>query len=783
MKPQNLYTFFKQHPVFRFVCIIELIILAWVASQCLRPAYSLLFTTACLIPSEVQNAAIRLVKETDASYYEITSQETLSETVLSTDRFLLYPGAYSIKITYLSDAADDPENSVTNSMGSLSLNSSHHSSCFNFNSLALRDSYTEESQTVQINSPIAIDDLNMSIAYTGVGTLAVRNIEVSEIISYKYMFMAIITSVFLLLNFIMLKFIRGEFRITHGVLCLICLTAALPFASDFSYSGHDIGFHLNRIVCLSDELKLGNIFPAIFSTALNGYGYANPLFYGQFFLYIPAILYCCGFSLTFAYNTYIVLFSVACCLIMYYSSMQIFKRAKPSLLSSALYTLSAVRLTNIFTRSAVGEFSAQTFLPLVVLGFYNIYSAQNNEKLPLKKYLPIVVGLTGILLSHTLSILMCSLLILGFCVFNLKQTLKKNRMAALCKAAILTILVNLSTLIPFIDSYSMDLIVSRKTNYIQGTGTYPIQLFNIIVNNFQQSNVSGTAANEMSLSIGFSITLGLLLYVFFLIGKSEADKKSCISKFAKICFLFTCITLFLSTGYMPYDALDFLPENIYSLLTTYQFSWRWLVFATLFGVYCTAYTVEACKKAAFSEYAADLAFCAVIAILSINTGQIYADQLKTSPLDKYSNNSYSYNMNVGNGEYLLSGDYNDNPLHNYAKPDYDATAVNLYDYKRTGTSADFYVQNTSGSSETVILPIICYDNYHTYDKNGTTINISKNADSRIAVEIPAGYDGNIQIRYNFPYHWKTAIFISVITILSIAVYHIIRHYKKKIYRI
>ncbi|MCD8377048.1 MAG: hypothetical protein LUD69_08900 [Oscillospiraceae bacterium] len=773
---RNLCRRMKRHPVFGAICVVEVLILAWIVSQCLRPAYNLAFTASDFT---VLDSDVQLVQTDDESYYEITNEDAVdSIKILSVDDFKLYPGAYNVTISYASDTADDPEDSLANSTGSLTLNSAKHGTSYcAFNQLSLRDALTEESQTVQINSPVALEDMSLSILYNGAGTLSIYSIELSEIVVYKYVLLAIMALLFLLLDAAVLSFGRGIFRMKDGILCLICLAAALPFLANFVYSGHDITFHLNRIVCLADELKQGNYFPAIFSTALNGYGYANPLFYGQVFLYLPAVLYCCGFSLTFSYNVYIILFSVATCLIMYGSSLRIFKKARPALLCAALYTLSAVRLTNIFTRSALGEFTAQTFLPLVILGVYNIYSAERGETLTLKKYLPLIAGFTGVFLSHTLTALMCALLLVAFCIVNLKKTLEKTRMAALCKAAGLTLLINLSSLVPFIDSYSMNLAVKDKVNYIQGHGTYLVQLFNVIVDNFQQSSVSNTAGNEMSFSIGFSITLGLILYVFCLVRGRKAHTKSPVFTFSKLCFAFTLATLLLSLREMPYNALDFLPETLYSLLTVYQFPWRWLVFATLFGTYCTAYAVGSMEKFSIQKYTPALALFAVAAALCVNTGQIYADQLRTSTLATCSNNSYSYNMGIGAGEYLLVSSISSE--YNYAALIYNEDAVTVSDYERDGTTAVFYAQNASDTSETVLLPMICYDNYRAYDGAGAELAVSCGDNNRIAVEIPANYAGTVQVRYHFPFLWRAAIFISVITLLSVLGYGVCRRLKKK----
>lgn len=750
--------------------------LALVVRQCLREPYDVFFAAADLQSYTASEYNMELIDEGE-EYYRIENEETIDEVkTLSTEVFALRPGAYTVTVKYDSDTSADSLDSYANSTGTLSLSSIHHGMSVTFNDLKLRDAYTEESQSVQVNSLRTLMDLNMSVSFSGGGTLKIYSIQITEIVVYKYLLLAIMFVIFLLLDFIVLKFMNGAFGLSEGVLCLICLVAVLPFLTDFSYYGDDLYYHMNRIVCLSDEIKMGNYFPAIFSTALNGYGYANPLFYGQLFLYIPAILYTCGFSLTASYNAYIMLFSVATCLIMYYSALRIFKRKRCAVTAAALYTLSAVRLTNIFSRSAVGEFSAQTFLPLIVLGFYNVYTAKDGEKITLKRYAPIIIGLSGVLLTHTLSIMMSAILIVGFCIFAWKKTFQPKRFLALLKAAVLTLLVNLSFLVPFIDSYSMDLNVGNYKYYIQSSGVYLIQLFNVIVDGSQRGSVNKTASNEMSLSIGFSITLGLLLYVFFLAcrDKKTVDKNEKTFQLSKACFAFTCITLFLATIYMPYDELDFLPEIIYSFITTIQFTWRWLIFATLFGTYVTVYAMFHIENSSLKKYQgiSVLSCFSIIAALTLNTGQLYADQLQRNGIVRLSNNSYEYNMNVGTLYFIRSEDSNVSKTSNYyhAALLYDESAIEVSDYSRDGTTAEFYVINDSDSAQSVVLPMICYDNYVAYDANNTMLEITKGTNSRISVEVPAGYEGTIKVVYRFPYRWIAAITISIAVLIYIAIY-------------
>ncbi|MCD7818218.1 MAG: hypothetical protein LUH07_04110 [Lachnospiraceae bacterium] len=503
------------------------------------------------------------------------------------------------------------------------------------------------------------------------------------------------------------------------------------------------------------------------------------MYYGQILLYIPALLYNCGLSLTEAYNVYICLISVGTCLITYYCARKIFSGTNAALTAAALYTLSAVRLTNIFTRAAVGEYTAQMFLPLVFLGFYQIYTAPEKEKITFRRYWPVVIGLTGLVVSHLLSVVMCAMIILVFCVMMMKKTLQKTRLTALIRAALLTILISLAQLVPMLSSMSMDINAFYNTNYIQKSGAYLLQILNPVVNNYQvSSDESGYAFYEMSYSIGFSITLGLILFVVWMIRRKRREaQKEDGSAFAAICFCSTILMIFLSTKAFFYDYLDFLPDKIYSILTVYQFPWRWMSFAALFGVFCTATVVDS------KEF--DRMFTAVPltlllgAILVVNTGQIYSDQMSTSDNTIYQNKYYLDFAAMP--EYLPYGTNVD--LLYITDLIYDEEFAVAENYIYEDNQWKLSVQNFSEETITIDIPVLNYDHYAAYDTaTGESIAIENGENSRIRLCIPANYTGTIAVKYELPFLWRLAIALSLITDAALAGYLIFlkrkRHLRK-----
>ncbi len=619
------------------------------------------------------------------------------------------------------------------------------------------------------------------MTFFGLGNLTISSVEVTEINAYRYLVFLGILLIFVLIDRgVYLLFADQNFYREKelGVLFAICAAASLPFVADWVFLGENTGEYAYKIVLLAEELSNGNYFPAIYSAALNGYGYASPLFSGQLFWYFPAILYNCGFSLTFVYNFHLIILSVMTCLLTYWCGMQIFRKSNPALLAAAMYTLSAVRLTDILTRADLDIVAAQTFLPLVLLGFYRIYSVRKEEKIGVRDYWPAAVGLTAVIAAHRTTAFMAVMMIFVFCLILLRKTLEKRRFFALLKTAGLTLLMSLAVWLPGLTLRNMDFNKNHVSYTIQSSGAYLVQLFNAIVNNYQASDVAGSASNELSLSVGFSVTLGLVLFLVYIFkirkdGCQDAENKS----FAKVCWVLSVVSLFLSTVYMFYDSLDFLPDRLYSLLTSYQYPWRWLSFAVLFGVFCTA---AVAASAELKEIFFGVSPCVVLCVaLTLNTGQIYADQLRTSEMSELTGNLEANYGKIGDGEYLLYP--TDTSTLVYSALIYDESAVSVSGYCYEENGWRLWVENLSGEDTAVDIPVFNYKYYYACDtQTGEEIEITTGENQRIRLHIPSDYSGTITVRYQIPLLWRLAIAVSAVTDLFLAVYFLAGKKKKAV---
>ena len=117
------------------------------------------------------------------------------------------------------------------------------------------------------------------------------------------------------------------------------------------------------------------------SNAWYGHGYVSPLFYGDIFLYIPALLFLAGVPIFRVVNIYVLLVNLTTVLLCYYSFKGLFKDKYWGMFATICYALAGYRLTNIYVRSALGEYTAMAFLPLCIYGLYRIYVNKTEKSI------------------------------------------------------------------------------------------------------------------------------------------------------------------------------------------------------------------------------------------------------------------------------------------------------------------------------------------------------------------------------------------------------------------
>ncbi|MBC5580324.1 hypothetical protein H8S23_02280 [Anaerofilum sp. BX8] len=324
------------------------------------------------------------------------------------------------------------------------------------------------------------------------------------------------------------------------------------------FYGNDLPFHLWRIEFIKEGLKDGQFFLKIIPEALEGYGYPVNLFYSGFFLLIPAALAACGLSVITSYKLFLVLIICSAMFTCFYAVYKISQNRRTALLAVFLYIGSAYFETDLYSRAALGETQAFVFLPLVVVGFYEILWGDE------KNISPLVIGFGGLLLSHLLTFFLAFLLGAFVCAIAVRRFfLEPKRFQNLFKAAVITVLLTAFFLFPLIEQMSAQLLRGKATHYGEYAQNRTMRLRNLF---FMVS------PPELYAPVAGVTFLGVLALRFFCGSpKTQAAKKRDLFYLMGIACLFACTSLF------PWSFFEKLPG-----LDAIQFPWRFLLFATLF---------------------------------------------------------------------------------------------------------------------------------------------------------------------------------------------------------
>lgn len=230
------------------------------------------------------------------------------------------------------------------------------------------------------------------------------------------------------------------------------------------------------------------------------------------------------------------------------------KMKQPSsaaIISAVLYTFSMPRSSDIYYRMAVGEAIALTFFPLVVLGIYQIFYEDHP------KWITLTLGMTLLVYSHVLSLVIASGVVVLFFVLNLvRKKINKVRLIALIKATITTFLLGIGFFIPMLQM--MFSVYMNKP---------------MIYNLFQEALKPGdllikSLNNNMAAILTFNAVYIIVIFLLFINFKK-------IKGFFRDSLLMGSLITILSTSIFPWDLF----QNIFK---TIQFPWRLIGIAGLF---------------------------------------------------------------------------------------------------------------------------------------------------------------------------------------------------------
>ncbi|OGO90707.1 MAG: hypothetical protein A2Y17_03185 [Clostridiales bacterium GWF2_38_85] len=543
------------------------------------------------------------------------------------------------------------------------------------------------------------------------------------------------------------NFIKRNFAL------IIVLTAVLgliilPLSIIQVPKGHDIYFHMERIESLSLEMKDGNLFPRIYTTALNDYGYASPMFYGDLLLRIPALLVITGVSVPVAYKIFLMLIALFSVVISYFCFNSIVKNKTAAGVGAILFSLSSYFATDLFSRAAIGEAQIFIFLPVAFLGYYHIMFGDH------KKWFYLPLGLFFMLQCHMLSAVIFVVLLAIFTLFYLDIIIKTpKKLLYIGVSVFVFIILSAYFLIPMLEQFS-------STTFIATDGTAAIKWGTLSKRSmpwwsvFCDFNYSIKTDEWIPNGVGFIIIA--VWTVYFIIRKKF---KSDISLFS---IILSTILLFMTTEFFPWKYF----QNTCGVM---QFPWRLLVFAVFFMTIGAIYLVKNTSNK--NRIIVSLIFI----IISLLSFMMTVNGKYSIMLEKASNNEvepYPYNNNVGAYEYFPTGT-NSSEVYSFTEIIRTNNNDIVASYNRSHGKIEVEFSGNDYFDTYIELPLIMYKGYSAITPEGENLEVIFGDNNRVRIMLGDLQQGTFIVEYTGTVLQKASDIISVIGFIIFFIFIII----------
>lgn len=611
----------------------------------------------------------------------------------------LKKGTYDIKITYSADTDMNQFRIVCNE-------SKYIDSLFCNEKEGFLPSYMQN-VVCHIRVLKEIEDLDIQTLYHGIGSLSVNNISIvqtNDDVPFAmlkcFLFFLTIDLILLFQKQICVLLNKIGYKYICIMVMLVFFSSLLTFIPGI-YPGHDLLFHIMRIEGLQEAILSGQFPAKLHAAHLFGYGYATGVMYPELFIYIPAILRIIGVSMMTSYKILLIIINLLTVISGYYSFNKIFKDKDIALVGVSLYLLCPYRMMDMFCRSAIGEVSAMIALPLIACGLYSLVTSSKGEKIDIHA---LVIGYTVAIESHiltTIFVAMFSVIIGCICI---KYILTKEKIIAVIKTIIFTILLNLWFIIPFLDYYRLPFYTYEET--IQTHGIDVAQLFtNQILSDLPGGSLAANEGIAGELPFGFGYAT-IFLTVLFLILRKENEKHK---KLGMICLCLVFVTIYLSTHYFPWDIvtnIGILQKICYNI----QFPWRFLEITSI------VVTILACIGAIYSMKYIDrnvIVMITIIIALFTNTFMIDSFMQKNNVISRDIIDS----TKIGSfRDYMIQDTDKYAIIQNGPQIIASNEIVSFSNVTKKGTNILFDVISNSEDEQFLEVPLLMYPGYKAYSK-------------------------------------------------------------------
>lgn len=539
----------------------------------------------------------------------------------------------------------------------------------------------------------------------------------------------------------------------HGVLTperrgrLVIIGAAVlvvsaPMLKDNFTLGHDSLFHLARLENLVDGLRCGQFPVRAGGFTYNGYGAVTSAFYPDMVLYPFALMHLAGASLAYVMNVMSITVSIVTAATMYACAKRIYGDSNAATCASVLYVCASYRLDDLFMRHALGEVWALAFMPVFVLGLWEVFFGDK------RRWRVLVAGAAAVLMSHILSTLICAMLAVGLGVCCLPKILREKRLDAVLKAIAATCLVGAFFLVPLVmymrQGINADSIAACE---LGNTTIAPAQLFLMGSGELPVDPVDTTLMGHPT-ELGLPVVIGAMLALLWLV--TAEKKRDGALRAAGILLAAGIIASVMATRLFPWPYVTLVTR----LFDRLQFGWRLIGPACLLLSLAGGYGYSRLAPAHGAQVAAALTGFALLVVMPTINAQ--------ARFDEYLEPGEGAETQIAYREYNLP-DTDIEDISDHAVLTDGGAACEKYEKNGTKITA----QVAAEEEGTISFPLFGFDGYKA-TLNGVEIPWTLGENNRLTVSLAPGESGELRIWFAGKTAWRVADGVSLAAAIGLA---------------
>ena len=502
--------------------------------------------------------------------------------------------------------------------------------------------------------------------------------------------------------------------------------ASYPLLSSKFIEGHDMAFHMMRIEGIKDALKSGQFPAVIYPNDAYSHGYLGAL-YPNIFLYIPALLRLLKVSALNSYRFSFFVINIFSYYTAYLCGRGIARTGRGAVLAAVLYTLAPFRLIDIYFRSTIGEAIALVFLPLVLLGIYNITIGDSS------KWRVLFTGMWGLTESHILSAIFGGVLCTVFTLVFIVKLFKEKRIIKLIYAAAATVLGSLMFFVPFFYYRSQDLQLDDTIRRFN-----PARAAHPMYEIFSSFPRLLTDKDDAYLRREMIPTLGLIgiacIFLTLCLALYDKEKKN-ERKFVITALVVELAVVYIASDMFPWETLEKF-DKLFNELMLLEHPWRLFALSICIFSPIAALALERVEWLKANHTVISL----TLAVLTLITVVAQFDII-------FNNRSREIDIQTGNTAYSYNVDYMPSKFESMeALRNDDAPLV---------------------EGSVLRLPILYYKGYRAFDADGNSLTVREGKFGDVCVELGDSDAAGVTVKFTQPVGNILALIISVLGIIGV----------------